>query len=210
MHANTVSTKMLATLQELMKDQNLSEFILVGGTALSLQIGHRMSADLDLFTAKAFDKPELTKYLIAQHHFRLPSISDMAIRGFIGNVKVDLVSYENGFLNPPLAMEGIRMAGLEDIAVMKLEAIANVQNRLKDYVDIAFLSEYFPLEKMLAGFNKKFGLDQIYAIRSLSTFSQIQLAEDIFLMNGKFEWKKITERIKEMIKNPSHIFNPMA
>ncbi|MBY0435844.1 MAG: nucleotidyl transferase AbiEii/AbiGii toxin family protein [Cyclobacteriaceae bacterium] len=200
---------MLTTLQELMRDPNLSEFILVGGTALSLQIGHRMSADIDLFTTKAFDKPVLTNYLIAQHHFRLPSISDIAIRGFIDHVKVDLVSYESGFLNPPLLMDDIKMAGLEDIAVMKLEAIANVQNRLKDYVDIAFLSEYFSLEKMLAGFHKKFGLDQIYAIRSLGTFSQIQLSENIFLINGKFEWSKITERIKEMIKNPTRTFNPI-
>ena len=71
-------------------------------------------------------------------------------------MKVDLVFYYNGFLNSPQNLEGIRMADLEDVAAMKLEAIANAQNRLKDYVDIAFMAEHLSLNKMLAGFKKKF------------------------------------------------------
>ena len=194
---------MFSTLEVLMKDEKLSEFILVGGTALSLQLGHRMSGDIDLFTTNPFDKSAMTKYLISNHNFRLPSISDMAIRGFIGNVKVDIVYYENGFLNPSIAVNGIRMADLEDIAVMKLEAIASVQNRLKDYVDLAFLSEHLSLEQMLKGFARKFDLDQAFPLRSLATFSQIDLSPDIFLMKGKFAWPKIMGRINEMISNPS-------
>jgi Nucleotidyl transferase AbiEii toxin, Type IV TA system len=40
-----------------MGDEKLSGFILVGGTALALQIGHRMSVDIDLFATKEFDRP---------------------------------------------------------------------------------------------------------------------------------------------------------
>jgi hypothetical protein len=192
-----------------MQDKKLSDFILVGGTALSLQIGHRMSVDIDLFTTKEFDRPQLSKYLTSTHHFRLPVYSDVALHGFIGNVKVDLVQYSNGFLNPALVDEGIRMADLEDIAAMKLEAIANVQNRLKDYVDIAFLSPYLSLQQMLAGFKKKFDYDESLVIRSLGVFSELQHSEDIFLMTGKFEWLKISERILDMIKEPSLTFKPI-
>ncbi len=47
---NTVSDLLWETLTQLMNWEELSTFRLVGGTALSLQIGHRMSVDIDLFT----------------------------------------------------------------------------------------------------------------------------------------------------------------
>jgi Nucleotidyl transferase AbiEii toxin, Type IV TA system len=206
MHTNTVSQNTLATLKLLMQDKNLSDFILVGGTALSLQIGHRMSVDIDLFTANEFDKPQLLKHLTTAHHFRLPVFSDIALHGFIGNTKVDLVHYHNGFLNSPLVIDEIRMADLEDIAAMKLEAIANVQNRLKDYVDIAFMSSHLSLKQMLTCFKKKFDFDESLVIRSLSVFSEIPHSDEIFLMSGKFEWLKIRDRILDMINNPSLTF----
>ncbi len=210
MYIHAVSTKTLATLKQLMSDEKLSGFILVGGTALALQIGHRMSVDIDLFATEEFDKPALSKYLTSQYGFRLPVYSDIAIRGFIGNLKTDLVCYENGFLREPVVIDGVRMAGIEDIAVMKLEAIANVQNRAKDYVDIAFLSEHLSLEKMLSGFKEKFKQDETLALRSLNVFSQVKDIQDVFLMKKKFEWDKIKKRIVEMTSNPSKVFKPMS
>lgn len=209
MYTNTVSTKTFSTLKELMGDEKLSGFILVGGTALALQIGHRMSVDLDLFATKEFDKPSLLKYLNSQYGFRLPVYGDIALRGFIDNLKTDLVYYENGFLREPIVIDGIRMAGIEDIAVMKLEAIANVQNRAKDYVDIAFLSEHLSLEKMLSGFKEKFGQDETLALRSLMVFSEVKDTKEVFLMKGKFDWDMIKKRILEMTNNPSKIFSSM-
>ena len=209
MYNHTVSTKTLATLKQLMGDEKLSGFILVGGTALALQIGHRMSVDIDLFATKEFDRPALSKYLTSQYGFRLPVYSDVSIRGFIGNLKTDLVYYENGFLREPIVIDGIRMAGIEDIAVIKFEAIANVQNRTKDYVDIAFLSEHLSLEKMLSGFKEKFEQDEMLALRSLNVFSQVKDIKEVFLMKGKFDWDKIKSRIVEMTNNPSKVFKPM-
>jgi Nucleotidyl transferase AbiEii toxin, Type IV TA system len=209
MYANTVSKNMFTTLQGLMNDPLLNQFILVGGTALSLQLGHRMSVDIDLFCPSDFDKPLLNKHLASKFNFRLPSISDIALRGFIGNVKVDFVYYQNGFLNAPLLTNEIRMADLEDISAMKLEAIANVQNRAKDYVDVAFLSEHLSLKKMLDLFTRKFDLDRVFVLRSLSSFSQVDLSEGIFLLNGNYEWATIEQRIKEMIKSPETVFGPL-
>jgi len=209
MHTNTVSVKTLAVLKDLMVDTTLSGFTLVGGTALALQIGHRMSVDIDLFSTTDFDKPVLTKYMTSKHGFRLPVFSDIGIRGFIGNLKTDLMYYENGFIKEPIVIEGIRMAGIEDIALMKLEAIANVQNRAKDYVDIAFLSEHLSLQQMLAGFKEKFGFDETFVLRSLNVFSEVKDIKDVFLMNGKYEWEMIRKRIVAMTNNPSRVFEPM-
>ncbi len=61
LHKETVSQTTLGILKTLMNDDKLKDFVLVGGTALSLRIGHRTSIDLDLFTKKDFDQAELNK-----------------------------------------------------------------------------------------------------------------------------------------------------
>ena len=54
LHYETVSKPLLECLQKLMANPAFNDFVLVGGTALSLQLGHRMSADIDLFTANGY------------------------------------------------------------------------------------------------------------------------------------------------------------
>lgn len=49
----TLST--LKIIQQLFNITELNDFNLVGGTALALQIGHRISVDIDLFCKNAFD-----------------------------------------------------------------------------------------------------------------------------------------------------------
>jgi hypothetical protein len=55
LHRQTVSDSLWNTLKTLMKAERLNSFRLVGGTSLSLQIGHRMSVDIDLFTDAVYD-----------------------------------------------------------------------------------------------------------------------------------------------------------
>lgn len=50
LHWETVNDLLKESLQTLMKAEELKDFRLVGGTALSLHLGHRMSVDIDLFT----------------------------------------------------------------------------------------------------------------------------------------------------------------
>ena len=51
----TIHPTTLGLLKRLMQIPELSDFFLVGGTALALQLGHRISIDLDLFTKNDFD-----------------------------------------------------------------------------------------------------------------------------------------------------------
>jgi len=59
LRTETVTPGTLELLKELMNDEVLNEFFLVGGTALSLQIGHRISIDIDLFSINPFDEDEI-------------------------------------------------------------------------------------------------------------------------------------------------------
>ena len=55
LYYKTVSPLLLSALQKLMKADEFNSFRLVGGTSLSLQLGHRESVDIDLFTDAAYD-----------------------------------------------------------------------------------------------------------------------------------------------------------
>lgn len=50
LHKETVERRTLELLMTLMQDEGLKDFALVGGTALSLYMGHRKSVDLDFFS----------------------------------------------------------------------------------------------------------------------------------------------------------------
>lgn len=57
LYTETITPAALELLTVLMQDEVFKAFILVGGTALTLQIDHRLSIDLDLFTDIDFDEP---------------------------------------------------------------------------------------------------------------------------------------------------------
>ena len=62
-----VSERLLILARKLEGETIFKDYFLVGGTALALQIGHRKSDDIDLFTWEELRIPEITKYLIQRH-----------------------------------------------------------------------------------------------------------------------------------------------
>jgi Nucleotidyl transferase AbiEii toxin, Type IV TA system len=59
----TVEAGTLVLIKRLSSDQEFNNFVLVGGTALSLQLGHRKSIDIDLFNEHAFDGQRVAAHL---------------------------------------------------------------------------------------------------------------------------------------------------
>lgn len=67
LHTETVEAGTLALIKRLSGDPVLKNFVLVGGRALSLQLGHRKSIDIDLFSPVAFDAKVLGDHLNTQY-----------------------------------------------------------------------------------------------------------------------------------------------
>lgn len=66
LHKETVSPNLLMILEKLMSSEVFRDFTLVGGTALSLQRGHRRSIDIDMFTDVEYpnmDRKEIKYFL---------------------------------------------------------------------------------------------------------------------------------------------------
>jgi hypothetical protein len=84
----------------------LSGFSLVGGTALALRYGHRISIDLDLFSSENFDIYLIIKVLSDNFPtFQIHSTTNVGIFGFINDVKVDFVKYHYFPVIAPVEVE---------------------------------------------------------------------------------------------------------
>ena len=159
LHYETVSTLLINTLRKLMDSDVFKPFRLVGGTNLSLQFGHRISDDIDLFTDSAYGSLDFSvfeQYLkLTFPFFDTPFRTDNVGFGrmyYIGlngedTVKLDLM-YTDEFFSPALVIDGIRFASPEQVVAMKMQAIAT-GGRKKDWWDIHMLLEHFSLEEML-------------------------------------------------------------
>ena len=68
---------------------------------------------------------------------------------------------------------GIRLASLEDICAMKLNAIAGNGTRIKDFIDVAFLSAKFSLQQMLDFYEQKYHANPLMPLKGLVYFADI-------------------------------------
>jgi hypothetical protein len=192
-----------------MQDEQLADFILAGGTNLALQIGHRKSIDLDLFSYKHFETEALVNHLCRKFDMKVDMKRECnTIMGYIAGVKVDLIAHIYPPLQEIFVEDSIRMYSLLDIAAMKLGAISDAGTRLKDFVDITYLSTKMSLSEMIAGYTAKYpSSNSMRALRGLSYFEEANFNTPIDLCGGKpFEWEKVEQRIREMIKYENKIF----
>lgn len=207
---STVENSTLELLKKLMMDEVLNNFVLVRGTALALQIGHRSSVDIDLFSIEAFNESELADYLFRTYSFKLDFISKNTLKGEIDNVQLDCIAHQYPWIKQVNLEDEIRMASFDDIAAMKLNAIVGNGTRIKDFIDIAYLSSKIPFKKMLDGYEEKYNANPIIPIKAITYFDDLNFHEPIKMAHDrKLNWKKITKRLKSMQDFPSRIFQDL-
>ena len=169
LHFNTVSPLLQDVLEFLMQRPELETFRLVGGTSLSLQLGHRISTDIDLFTDAAYGSIDfdaidrLLKNSFA--YFQESSVSKVALGRpyFVGKSELEAVKldiyYTDNFLYEPILVKNIRLADRRDIVAMKLETIVQV-SRKKDFWDLHELMEHFTIEEMISFYKQRYPFGQ--------------------------------------------------
>lgn len=186
-------------LEKLQSIPELKDLRLVGGTSLALQLGHRISIDLDLFGS--FDSSLPLEMFLFDFENVNKTGSNRFMQFFeIDGVKVDFVNYNYPWLNEPLIEEGIKLASIEDIAAMKINAIIN-RGTKKDFIDIDFLLERYSLVQILELYQQKYGVkDYQVALRCLSYFEDAE-NETMPRMLVKKDWKTIKSDIIERIRN---------
>jgi len=159
MYWNTVEGLLKSSLILLMNASEFSMFRLVGGTALSLQLGHRVSVDIDLFTDALYDSIDfeaIDNFLLKNFDYVKTSFSGLPGMGrsyLVGDdeahtIKLDIY-YTDDFIRPPIIIDQIRMATIEELIAMKVDVIAR-QGRKKDFWDLHELLNNYSMTEMIS------------------------------------------------------------
>ena len=201
MYWNTVTPLLKETLIALMKEELFVPFRLVGGTALSLQLGHRQSVDIDLFTAadygtinfKAIEKYFKSNFEIVESN----SVENIGIGKsyYVGRAKKNLLKvdiyYTDPYIRKEIKEDQIRLAAPEDIIAMKLEVIAQ-GGRKKDFWDLHELQEKFTIPAMVKFHEEKnpYSFNENELQQALTNFIVADDEPDPVCLRGK-HWELI-------------------
>lgn len=178
-------------------------FYLGGGTAIALHLGHRRSIDFDWFIQKSLGDP----MLLAQHirsrgmDFTTATVEPGTLHGSVSGVRFSFLEYPYPLLNPSLRLQDFdcSVASLDDLACMKLSAIAQ-RGAKKDFVDIYALAlKHRPLRDILLLYKRKYGVDDIaHVLYGLAYFDDAD-KERMPRMLWKADWKTIKAAIKNWL-----------
>ncbi len=209
LHYQTVTPLLKEVLEALMAEPLFAPFRLVGGTNLSLRYGHRISVDIDLFTDaeyRSLDFGQYEDWLKSTFAFyECPDKSGIVSFGrgyYVGNSKDDSVKLDLMYTDPYISeietIDGIRMAGVDDIVAMKMNVIAN-GGRKKDFWDVHHLLNYFKPEQMFALHKRRYEWEHDEALlqNNFINFSRADKDQSPVCLLNK-DWAEIKLDIMEV------------
>jgi len=201
MHPTTLYPKTRQVLLKLAPLDWLRDFYLAGGTALALQLGHRKSQDLDFFSAR-FPKRELLFQRMARFQPKVIQEAPGTIDLTINEVKVSFLEYTYPLLEKPVQFNKVRLAGVKDIAGMKLSAVSSRGSK-KDFVDLFVILKKYSLAELLNAFEKKFQgvkFQKLHLLKSLAFFADADQDPDPEYLE-KIAWEEVKKSLTRHLKN---------
>jgi hypothetical protein len=183
-------------LTDLSRLPRLHPFYLADGTALALRLGHRISQDLDLFAnVETFDdqrRLEIVNYFQAGHSVERLQDSPLGLVLKVDGLAVNFSPYGYPLLDSTDEVSGVPVAGLRDIGLMKLDAIAGRGTR-KDFYDIYFIAQHVSLDELFARSADKYPQTRGFEMRVLTAlvdFAIAQQQEEPMLVTA-VEWEQV-------------------
>lgn len=184
--------KLLPLIKEFSK-----EFVLVGGTAIALQIGHRNSIDFDLFSCGDFDNKKIKRKILLYTKINKTYIDEPGeYTIMINGVKITFFDYPYKIKAPLRLDKIVRLPNLLTLAAMKAFALGR-RAKWKDYVDLYFiLKNYFSIKDISQKASQIFGNEFNERIfrEALAYFKDVNYIEKIIFLSG---FKIIDETIKK-------------
>ena len=160
------------------------EFVLYGGTAVALQLAHRVSVDFDFFSNHVFDPEHLLRQIPYLHGSQMIDFKENTLSCVVDRDEPVHVSLFGGLdlnrvANPWTAEDnGIKIASLVDLAGTKA-AVVMKRATWKDYVDLhALMQSGVRLEEALAAGAAIYGnrFEPMIALKALSYHEDVDLS----------------------------------
>jgi hypothetical protein len=198
MFEETLSKDTKSALAILGKSGVLKDAYLAGGTALALQIGHRVSVDLDFFTKKEFNERQFAEKMNKLSlNFQLEKLDWRTILGYVDKTKFSLFFYDYPLLSKPKRFLDTNIADVRDIAPMKLLAVSD-RGIKRDFIDLYFIiaiEKIFTLSEVFNLYDLKFKTlpqNKIHILKSLSYFESAERMP-MPKMLKEVNWREVKE-----------------
>ncbi|MBI3888399.1 nucleotidyl transferase AbiEii/AbiGii toxin family protein [Candidatus Nomurabacteria bacterium] len=198
MHKETLSKKTRIVLEKIVPVAR--PFYLAGGTALALELGHRISVDLDFFSKDTFSVSSLVLKLNTLGKLKIEDQSEDTFNGSLDGVKISFFYYPYPLIFPTREYSNVVLADERDIGAMKVQAISGRGSK-KDFVDIFVLLKKYSLKELLGFFHKKyekFNYNQLHILKSLRYFYDADTnPEPIYI--HPISWDEVKNFIKNIV-----------
>ncbi len=203
-HTEGLQSKQIEVLRRMSPLMQARGFYLAGGTSLAIYFGHRISVDLDWFNPASIGDALLWAQEIQKAHpdFISQQIAPGTLHGSLSGVRVSFLEFQYPFLKSPVMWEeiGCSLASIEDLACMKLSAIAQRGAR-KDFCDLYALgTKQFSLKEMLDFYHHKFNQDISPVLYGLAYFDDAE-REPMPEMLWEVKWADIKKTVQRWVKD---------
>jgi hypothetical protein len=201
LHTKILPENQLQIFETLSSQPFVNDFYLTGGTGLALQLGHSRSLDFDFFIPEDFDTADIIRKLVSIGKYERDNEEKNTINGSLDNVKISFFGYKKQVIDDFKIYKNIRLAGLKDIAAMKLEAIAGRGSK-KDFIDMFFLLKQFTLWEIFTFHRIKYGIglnNQYHLLKSLVYFADAE-AEAMPVMIKPLYWSDVKRHLISTVK----------
>jgi len=183
---------------ELLRDLNgeiaRQGFYLAGGTGLALQLGHRVSEDLDFFTAIEFDPVSLARRLEQRSGYSETLVSKGTLYCRIAGVKLSFLHYPVPLRFPTAEYRSVTVADWRDILAEKYKTLSQRGSR-RDFYDVhaCFTLRTLSVAEAIAIFKDRFsrtGINYQHVLKSLTWFVDADAEPDPRLLI-RTDWAEV-------------------
>ena len=200
-HIEVLTEKQRAILPDLGAFAAGRGFYLGRGTAVALYLGHRRSVDFDWFSREGIDDPLVMAEQARKSGLCVDNVqvAPGTLHALIGNVQVSFFEYPYAEIGEPVAWPdfSIELASLDDLACMKLAAIAQRGSR-KDFVDLyAIALQHKPIRDILKLYQQKYSTDDIAHVLIGLTYFDDADEEPSPVMLGDIPWDQVKREFEE-------------
>ena len=178
-------------------------FVLAGGTAIALRLGHRLSEDYDFFTIRSFGPDRLHQAIIRLDLETTVLQEEPGTLTLLADgVKVSFFHYPYAFLEDMSKLYGVKVAGLIDLASMKLMALMQ-RGAKRDYVDLYWILRDIPFSKIAENMVKRYGSNRVNPLvvgKALVFFQDADADPDPEYLGNHIAWSKIKKYLADHVQ----------
>jgi hypothetical protein len=203
MHPECVEEKARVLMSRLGPTLGMHGGVLAGGTGLALHLGHRISGDLEFFAQQAFKPSEIVEELRALAGVvESVTMGDNALIVQADGARLTLMQTSARFGEPTTRVNGCDVAGVVDIAAMKLVAVSEGGMR-SDFADLYTVLQTVPFRKVARNALERYGmiaLEPLVVGKELVWFEQADVQGDPIYAGTPVTWNHVRDFFRSSVR----------